>query len=81
MFPGDHDIVHMRHMFRPDSKDIDMYRFVLDGTGVFTAETFAERLPNSSNLDTHIRLYREDPTAPASSRRSPATTTTSARTR
>ena len=58
VFPGDHDIVHMRHSFRPEGKDIDLYRFVLDGTGVLTVETFAERLPDSSNLDTHLRLYR-----------------------
>jgi hypothetical protein len=58
VFPGDHDIVHMQHRFRPEAKDIDMYRFTLDGTGVLTLETFAERLPNSSSLDTHLRLYR-----------------------
>ncbi|MCU0876166.1 MAG: GEVED domain-containing protein [Pirellulaceae bacterium] len=58
VFPGDHDIVHMRHMYRPDSKDIDMYRFTLDGTGVLRLEAFAERLPNSSSLDTTLRLYR-----------------------
>ena len=61
VFPGDHDIVHMRHMFRPESKDIDMYRFVLDGAGVFTVESFAERLPQSSVLDTTLRLYRQNP--------------------
>jgi hypothetical protein len=60
VFPGDNDIVHIRNLFRPDNKDIDMYRFVLDGAGVFTAEAFAERLPNSSNLDTHITVWRED---------------------
>jgi hypothetical protein len=60
VFPGDHDIVHGRVLYRPESKDIDMYRFVLDGTGVFTVETFAERLPNSSGLDTHLTLWREN---------------------
>jgi hypothetical protein len=58
VFPGDHDIVHMRHLYRPESKDIDMYRFTLDGTGVLRLEAFAERLPNSSSLDTTLRLYR-----------------------
>ena len=61
VFPGDNDIVHGRVIYRPEAKDIDMYRFVLDGTGVFTAETFAERLPQSSNLDSHLALYRENP--------------------
>ena len=60
VFPGDNDITHIRNLFRPDNKDIDSYKFTLDGSGVFTAETFAERLPNSSGLDTHITVYRED---------------------
>ena len=29
--------------------------------GLFTAETFAQRLPNSSSLDTVLTLYRENP--------------------
>ena len=31
-FPGDHDIVHLQHLFRPESKDIDLYRFELSET-------------------------------------------------
>ncbi len=58
VFPGDHDIVHMRHLYRPESKDIDMYRFTVDATGVFRAETFAERLADSSLLDTYLKLYK-----------------------
>jgi len=30
VFPGDHDIVHGRHLYRPESNDIDLYRFALD---------------------------------------------------
>ena len=41
-----------------------MYRFTIDvepgRQGLFTAETFAERLANSSLLDTSITLYREN---------------------
>ncbi len=59
IFPGDADITHMQVLYRPESKDIDMYRFVLDGTGVFSAEAFADRLPNSSGLDTTLTLYRQ----------------------
>ncbi|MBI2477197.1 MAG: hypothetical protein HYV60_00645, partial [Planctomycetia bacterium] len=63
IFPGDHDIVHLQRLFRPESKDIDLYKFTIDvpagGAGVFTAETFAERLPNASQLDTTLNLYRE----------------------
>lgn len=60
VFPGDHDILHGQHLFRPDSNDIDLYQFTVADTGLFTAETFAERLADSSQLDTVLRLYRQD---------------------
>ncbi|HUG68036.1 MAG TPA: hypothetical protein VMM76_09800 [Pirellulaceae bacterium] len=63
IFPGDHDIVHLQRLFRPESKDIDLYKFTINvpagEAGIFTAETFAERLPNASQLDTTLNLYRE----------------------
>ena len=59
-FPSVADIVHGRHLFRPDSTDIDLYRFTLDSPGTLTLETFAERLPTASLLDTALRLYRAD---------------------
>ncbi len=34
-YPGDHDIVHGRHLHRPESTDVDVYRFTLDKMGVF----------------------------------------------
>ncbi len=58
-FPGDGDIIHGRVLYRPESKDIDLYRFELPEAGLFTAETIAERLSNSSLLDTTLRLYRQ----------------------
>lgn len=58
-FPGQHDIVHGQHLFRPENKDIDLYRFELQTSGLFVAETHAERLPTSSLLDTHIRVYKQ----------------------
>ncbi|MCA9162744.1 MAG: hypothetical protein KDA62_07185, partial [Planctomycetales bacterium] len=61
VFPGDHDIVHLNYMYRPESKDIDLYQFEVQETGLFTAETIAERKRESSSLDTEISLYREDP--------------------
>jgi len=65
IFPGNHDIVHGQELYRPDGVDIDLYRFTIDvdpgQQGLFTAETFAERLPNSSLLDTAMSLYRENP--------------------
>ena len=63
VFPGDGDIAHLQRLFRPESKDIDLYRFTIDvpagKQGVFTAETFAERQRNASGLDTTLNLYRE----------------------
>ena len=62
IFPGNHDILHGPYLHRPDSNDIDMYRFEIAAgqQGVLTAETFAERQPNSSLLDTLLTLYREN---------------------
>ncbi len=59
IFPGDHDITHGRYLYRPDGNDIDLYRFTMPEAGLFNAETVAERLPNSSLLDTVLRLYRQ----------------------
>ncbi|MEY4179435.1 MAG: hypothetical protein RLY70_3009, partial [Planctomycetota bacterium] len=65
IFPNDNDVLHGQLLHRPDSNDIDLYRFTVDlspgKTGVFTAETFAERQANSSLLDSLLRLYRETP--------------------
>ncbi len=60
-FPGDHDIVHGQFIFRPSSKDVDLFEFNVTDVGTFTAETFAERLPDASDLDTQLRLYKELP--------------------
>jgi subtilisin-like proprotein convertase family protein len=59
VFPGVADIIHGRHMFRPDNMDIDMYRFDLNERGQVDIEVLAERLNNSSLLDASITLYRE----------------------
>jgi hypothetical protein len=49
----------MQHMYRPDSVDIDLYRFQTTTTSLFSAEIMAERMANSSTLDSVLRLYRE----------------------
>lgn len=63
VFPGDHDIVHGQYLYRPDSRDIDIYTFVINTAGVFTAETLAERRtrgsPIDSVLDSVLTLYNE----------------------
>ncbi|GIW92549.1 MAG: hypothetical protein KatS3mg110_0590 [Pirellulaceae bacterium] len=46
-------------LYRPESKDIDLYKFEVTQRGLFTAETIAERLPDDSHLDTVLTLYRE----------------------
>jgi hypothetical protein len=58
VFPGPADIVHLQRQYRPESKDIDMYQFQLTQTGVFSAETIAERRFNSSQLNSALRLYQ-----------------------
>ncbi len=57
-YPGDHDIVHGQYLYRPEGIDVDLYQFRLEATGVLSVETFAERLPNSSLLDTRLALYQ-----------------------
>ncbi|MCA9214910.1 MAG: hypothetical protein KDB27_17685, partial [Planctomycetales bacterium] len=62
VFPGPMDVVHGQHLWRPEGNDIDVYRFDLDTSGVFTAETIAERQSNSSLLDSVLTLYRDNGT-------------------
>ncbi len=57
VYPGDHDIVHGRHMFRPDGTDVDVYKFEIEQAGTFSAETIAERLQDPSLLDSNLKLY------------------------
>lgn len=75
IFPGVRDIMNAQYVHRLEGKDIDLYRFTLDlqdqdaqqpKKGLLTLETFAERLPNSSLLDTVLSLYREVPIHDAS---------------
>lgn len=58
-FPALADILHGQFLFRPDSTDVDLYRFTLGSTGRLSVETIAERLADASLLDTTLRLYRD----------------------
>ncbi len=60
-FPSVADIVNGQFLYRPDSTDIDLYRFQLSSPATVSIQTFAERLANASLLDTNLRLYRENP--------------------
>jgi hypothetical protein len=61
IFPGDNDVVHGRHLHRPDSNDVDLYRVEIPAgsAGLFTGEIVAERLDNSSLLDSNLTVYQE----------------------
>ncbi len=59
-FPSVTDIINGQYLYRPDSSDIDLYRFSLRNDAKVSIQTFAERLSNSSLLDSHVRLYREN---------------------
>lgn len=56
---GDHDRVHLQRIVPPNSTDIDLYRFEVAEAGTATLETFAERLPDPSLLNTVLTVYRE----------------------
>ncbi len=57
-YPSAADIVNGQYLFRPDSIDVDLYKFTLDSSGRLAIETIAERLGAPSLLDTTLRLYR-----------------------
>ncbi len=59
-FPGDIDVQHGQHLHRPDNRDVDMYRFdVAPGqAGTISVETIAQRLANSSDLDSYLTLLK-----------------------
>ncbi|MBA2115060.1 GEVED domain-containing protein [Bremerella alba] len=58
LLPGDFDLTHLQHLYRPDVIDIDMYRFDVTESGKLSAEVVAERLSDSSRLDSTLTLYR-----------------------
>ncbi|MCU0709056.1 MAG: matrixin family metalloprotease [Pirellula sp.] len=66
IFPGNLDILRASFLHRPESSDIDLYRFDIDfdpsgaaRQGVFVAETLAERFASSSPLDTRLALFKQ----------------------
>ena len=57
-FPAPADIVNGQFLYKPESNDIDLYKFTLANAGTINISTIAERLSSSSTLDTMLRLYR-----------------------
>lgn len=62
-FPGDHDIAHGLHIHRRDNRDVDLYSMVVPAgqSGKLRVEVLAERLSPSSNLDSHITVFKRTP--------------------
>ncbi len=60
-FPSAVDIVNGQFLYRPESTDIDLYRFELPIGGKVSVQTIAERMPEASLLDTALRLYKQLP--------------------
>lgn len=60
VLPGDADILHGQFLYRPDSKDIDLYQFSLPVDGQISIEAFAERMSEASLLDSQILLYQQN---------------------
>jgi len=64
VFPGNADIIHGQYIFRPEGKDIDLYRFVVpDSGGSLSLQAITERQSNSSLLDASLKLYRNEGSA------------------
>ncbi|MBU6236831.1 MAG: hypothetical protein KGQ51_03315 [Planctomycetes bacterium] len=61
VFPGNADIIHGQYLFRPESRDIDLYKFTVpDVGGKLSLQVSAERESDSSLLDAALRLYRNE---------------------
>ena len=56
------DIIVGQALHRPEVRDADLYRFTVDEPGRVSIETFAQRLTNTSLLDTDLKLWRIDAT-------------------
>jgi hypothetical protein len=60
VYPGDVDLVNAQRLWRPDANDIDLYRFEVTSSGLFQAETVAERATTYSFLNTVLTLFSRD---------------------
>ncbi len=58
-FPGDNDLVHGLYLHQKESLDVDLYRVNVGEEGVLRAQTFAQRLPDASLLDSRLTLFRQ----------------------
>ena len=59
VFPGNNDVLHGQHLYKPESLDVDLYTFQLDVASNLNAEVVASRLGNASTLDARMALFQE----------------------
>ena len=66
VFPGNLDVLRTSFLHRPESSDIDLYKFDIDfgpngqtRQGSLVVESLAERLASSSPLDTRLALFKQ----------------------
>ncbi|HJT33585.1 MAG TPA: hypothetical protein VJ783_16185, partial [Pirellulales bacterium] len=59
LFPGIADITNLRFGYEPNSNQIDLYQFSVSSAGTLSAETTAQRLANTSELNTLLTIYEQ----------------------
>jgi hypothetical protein len=52
------DIIPLQALHRPETKDVDLYRFDVSSAGKISIETFAQRLDSTSSLNTDLKLWK-----------------------
>ncbi len=57
ILPSPIDIATGQYMYRTDSSAIDLYKFELPTAGTLSLETIAQRMQNSSTLNTNLELF------------------------
>src|SRR6185437_6759935 len=58
-FPAAPDVNSLQFLYRTDSKDVNLYKFSVTQSGTLNAETLAQRLTPTSQLNTVLSLYNE----------------------
>ncbi len=59
-FLSSSDIIPGQALHRPETRDADLYRFNVAATGTISIETFAQRLDNTSALNTDLKLWKRN---------------------
>ncbi|TWT83913.1 Dockerin type I repeat protein [Planctomycetes bacterium CA13] len=52
------DITPLQALHRPEVSDADLYKFSVSERGTLSVETYAQRLLNTSTLDTDLKLWK-----------------------